>query len=162
VTRASADADLLSRSARALSASPDELPALVESNLQRLTEIERERKRLATELARHEAKEKWTEAAPDQHGIRRIRLDVRDGAVKDAETMVHALMSLGGCIVLAVGAKPWGVMLAAAADTGFDAGANLKPALATVGGRGGGSPRIAQGSVADAEAAESLARTLGF
>jgi alanyl-tRNA synthetase len=162
VTRASADADLLSRSARALSASPDELPALVESNLQRLTETERERKRLATELARHEAKEKWTEAAPDQHGIRRIRLDVRDGAVKDAETMVHALMSLGGCIVLAVGAKPWGVMLAAAADTGFDAGANLKPALATVGGRGGGSPRIAQGSVADAEAAESLARTLGF
>lgn len=162
VTRASADAELLSRSARALSAAPEEVPALVESLQQRLTDGERERRRLAAELAQFEAREKWNEAAPDAIGVRRIRLDLRDGAAKDAEPMVHALIGLGGCIVLAVGAKPCGVMLGAAADTGFDAGANLKPALAGVGGRGGGSPRIAQGSVADEAGADAVAKALGF
>lgn len=162
VTRASADADLLSRAARTLSASPDELPSLVESAQQRITELERERKRLATELSRHEAQQKWNDAPADEHGVRRIRLDVQGGAAKDAEPMVHALIGLGGCIVLAVGTGPWGVMLGAAADTGFDAGANLKAALATVGGRGGGSPRVAQGGVPDADAANAVVRALGF
>ena len=162
VARASLDADLLSRSSRSLSASPDELPGIVESLQQRLTEIERERKRLAADLARFEAREKWSEATADANGVRRIRLDVQGGAAKDAEPMVHALLGLGGCIVLAVGHKPWGVMLASAADTGFDAGAILKPALAGVGGRGGGSPRIAQGSVADEDGARAVASALGF
>jgi alanyl-tRNA synthetase len=162
VSRASTDADLLSRSARLFSAAPDDLPSLVESLLQRLIDTERERKRLATELARNEARDKWNQAATDTQGIKRIRLEVRDGAAKDAEPMAHALMALGGCIVLAVGAKPWGVMVASAADTGFDAGASLKSALAAVGGRGGGSPRIAQGSVADEHGAHAVAQARGF
>jgi alanyl-tRNA synthetase len=162
VARASADAELLSRAARALSAAPEELPALVESQLQRLTETERERKRLAGELARFEAQALWNGATPGADGMRRIRLDLRDKPVREGEPLARELTALGGCIVLAVGTSPWGIMLATAADTAVDAGALLKPALAAAGGRGGGSPRLAQGSVADADAAETVAAALGF
>jgi alanyl-tRNA synthetase len=48
------------------------------------------------------------------------------------------------------------VVFAASADSGVDAGARLKSALATVGGRGGGSPRVAQGSVPSADAAKTV------
>ena len=162
VARASSDADLLSRAARALSAAPEELPALVESQLQRLTETERERKRLAGELARYEAGSKWNSVAPGADGVRRIRLDLQGKPVREGEPLARELTALGGCIVLAIGTSPAGIMLATAPDTGLDAGALLKPALAAVGGRGGGSPRLAQGSVADADAAGRVAASLGF
>ncbi|HYW30724.1 MAG TPA: alanyl-tRNA editing protein [Gemmatimonas sp.] len=160
VSRASADAELLSRAARALSAAPDELPALVESQLQRLTESERERKRLASELARHEAAIMWSGAALDDRGMRRIVLDTGDAPVKDAEPLAMALVALGGCQVLVRAST--GVMLAASPDCGIDAGAALKAALGEVGGRGGGSPRAAQGSVPDAGAAGRVGALLGF
>ena len=162
VARASADADLLSRAARALSAAPDELPALVESQLQRLTDTERERKRLAGELARYEAQAMWNAAPPGADGVRRVRLDLRDKPVRDGEPLARELTALGGCIVLAIGTLPPGVMLATAPDTGLDAGGLLKPALAAVGGRGGGSPRLAQGSVAGPDVAQAVAVALGF
>ena len=38
------------------------------------------------------------------------------------------------------------VLIATSADSGVDAGAVLKTALAATGGRGGGSPRLAQGT----------------
>jgi alanyl-tRNA synthetase len=41
------------------------------------------------------------------------------------------------------------VLVAASVDSGVDAGRHLKQVLATVGGRGGGSARLAQGSVPD-------------
>jgi alanyl-tRNA synthetase len=41
-------------------------------------------------------------------------------------------------------------LLATSADAGVDAGQKLKAALAEVGGRGGGTARMAQGSVPDA------------
>jgi alanyl-tRNA synthetase len=162
VVRASADAELLSRAARALSAAPEELPALVESQLQRLTETERERKRLSGELARYEAQSMWSGVAPGADGVRRIRLDLQGKPVREGEPLARELTALGGCVVLCVGTSPSGIMLATAADTAIDAGALLKPALAAVGGRGGGSPRLAQGSVADPHTAEAVAAALGF
>jgi alanyl-tRNA synthetase len=39
------------------------------------------------------------------------------------------------------------VLVAASDDVGVDAGAVLKAALTPAGGRGGGSPRLAQGTV---------------
>jgi alanyl-tRNA synthetase len=46
---------------------------------------------------------------------------------------------------------PPSVLLAVSADAGIDAGKALKAALAEAGGRGGGSPRMAQGSVPSKE-----------
>jgi alanyl-tRNA synthetase len=54
------------------------------------------------------------------------------------------------------------VLLATAADTGLDAGTILKPILQELGGRGGGSARLAQGALPSGAAVEdALARLAG-
>jgi len=58
-----------------------------------------------------------------------------------------------------VGAPP-ALLFAAAEDTGIDAGRALREAVTAVGGRGGGSPRVAQASVPDAGAARSVVERL--
>jgi alanyl-tRNA synthetase len=52
------------------------------------------------------------------------------------------------------------VVFAASEDSGVNAGAVLKPVLAAVGGRGGGSPRVAQGSVPTAALAAAVVTTI--
>jgi alanyl-tRNA synthetase len=155
------DHALLARAARALSAAPDELPALVESQLAALRDAERDRKRLGQELARHEAAALWRSVEPDASGVRRIRLAPLDGAAREAEPLAQALVALGGCVVIATGRTPPGVLFAASADSGVDASATLRAALTAHGGRGGGSPRVAQGSVPDAEALTHVLAVLG-
>jgi alanyl-tRNA synthetase len=51
---------------------------------------------------------------------------------------------------------PPSVMLAASEDAGIDAGKLLKAALTAAGGRGGGTPRMAQGSVPDASKLDAI------
>ena len=52
------------------------------------------------------------------------------------------------------------MLVAASDDSGVDAGKLLKATLAGVNGRGGGSPRLAQGSVPDAAALERAVELL--
>ena len=148
VSRARLDAELLTTAARSLSAAPHDLPGLVEQQIQRLAEGERERKRLAAELARYQATAMWTACIPDSDGVRRIIMSVT-GPVKDAEPLAQQLVALGCCTVLVTNPEAGGVLMATAADTGIDAGQRLRTALQAVGGRGGGSPRLAQGAVPD-------------
>ena len=58
-------------------------------------------------------------------------------------------------------AEPPSVLLATSADSGIDAGQILKAALQAVGGRGGGTARMAQGSVPDAAALAAFWRRSG-
>jgi alanyl-tRNA synthetase len=148
VARARLDAELLTTAARSLSAAPHDLPGLVELQIQRLAEGERERKRLAAELARYQATALWTASIPDSDGVRRIVMSVT-GAVKEAEPLAQQLVALGCCTVVVTNAEAGAVLMATAADTGIDAGQRLRTALQAVGGRGGGSPRVAQGAVPD-------------
>lgn len=167
VARARADAELLTRTARPLSAAPQDVPALVEQLQQRVVELEREHKRLTLELAKHEASALWTEAPVDGNGIRRIRVAVTS-AVKDAETLAQQIVARGGCMVLVTNPAMGGVLLASAADVACDAGRELRAALQSVGGRGGGSPRLAQGAVPGdhddhrRETLNTVVRMLGF
>ena len=161
VSRARLDAELLTRAARTLSAAPQDLPGLVEQQMQRLTEGERERKRLAGELARYQATAMWTASVPDRDGVRRITVSVT-GAVKDAEPLAQQLVALGSCAVVVTNSDAGGVLMATAADTGIDAGQQLRAALQGVGGRGGGSPRLAQGTVPDPAQLHRMLEHLGF
>jgi alanyl-tRNA synthetase len=52
------------------------------------------------------------------------------------------------------------VLVAAADDAGVDAGRLLKATLAGVAGRGGGSPRLAQGTVPNADALEGVVNAI--
>jgi alanyl-tRNA synthetase len=51
-------------------------------------------------------------------------------------------------------------VLAASEDSGLNAGVMLKATLAAHGGRGGGSPRVAQGTVGDAASLEAIVAAL--
>lgn len=162
VERARADVALLTASARVFSASAEDLPALVETQHRRVTELERERKKLVADLSRYEAKARWDEATVDPHGVRRLWLDAISGPVRDAEPLVQALVVLGSCVVFVQSLASHGVMLGASEDSGVDAGQALRAALQAVGGRGGGSPRLAQGSAAGKLEVDGVASALGF
>jgi alanyl-tRNA synthetase len=56
--------------------------------------------------------------------------------------------------------EPPSVLLASSADAGVDAARKLKELLAAAGGRGGGSARMAQGSVPDRAALERVLQAL--
>ncbi len=161
VSHARVDAELLTRAARTLSAAPHDVPGLVEQQLQRLTEAERERKRLAGELARYQAAAMWTACIPDRDGVRRIVIPV-SGPVKESEPLAQQLVALGFCAVVVTNAVVGGLLLATAEDTGIDAGQRLRTALQAVGGRGGGSPRVAQGAVPDPSQLPVVLESLGF
>ena len=162
VRRARADAALLSTTARLFSAAAEDVPLLVERQQQRLSELEREHRRVSLELAQYEARTRWEATTPDNDGVRRIRVAQPHGAVREAEPVAQALIALGGCAVLISSLNPVGVLLASAADSNIDAATTLRAALTAVGGRGGGSPRVAQGSLPHAELLEQVARALGF
>lgn len=161
VSQARVDAELLTRAARTLSAAPHDVPGLVEQQLQRLTEAERERKRLAGELARYQAAAMWTACIPDRDGVRRIVIPA-SGPVKESEPLAQQLVALGFCAVVVTNAVVGGLLLATAEDTGIDAGQRLRTALQAVGGRGGGSPRVAQGAVPDPSQLPVVLESLGF
>jgi alanyl-tRNA synthetase len=56
------------------------------------------------------------------------------------------------------GSTPEGqVLVATSEDSGLDAGKILREALNALGGKGGGSPRLAQGSAPKGKASEALA-----
>ena len=63
-------------------------------------------------------------------------------------------------VLLAWSEDPCALLLAASADSGFDAGKLLKQAVTAAGGRGGGSATMAQGSVPSREALASAAQAL--
>jgi alanyl-tRNA synthetase len=161
VRRAREDAELLTAAARPLSASPQELPGLVELLQQRLTDAERERRRLQQELARHEARERWAQAVPDAQGIRRLHIAV-EMPVKEAEALAQQCAALGACVACVTNAAQGGVLLATSADSDIEAGPMLRTALQAAGGRGGGSPRVAQGAVTDPARLGEVLRALGF
>ena len=64
-------------------------------------------------------------------------------------------------VFLAAIESPASVLLAVSGDAGIDAGAILKAVLAETGGRGGGTPRLAQGSVPDPGQLPALLARLG-
>jgi alanyl-tRNA synthetase len=162
VTTARHDAMLLTRAAAVFTASPDDVPRLVEAQHQQLRDGEREARRLRTELAGHEARAYWDDAAVGIDGIRRIRIAYDHGPVKEREALAQAIVARGQVAVVVTSASPAGILLATSADSGIDAGQAIRGAVAPVGGRGGGSPRLAQASVPDASVLPTVRATLGF
>ena len=159
VERARSDFEALSTVARSFSSPLDEVPSLVEGQRERLLETERAHRRLAAELAQARGRELHASTTPASDGVRRVVRRV--GALSD-DLRVEAQSFTSGAkaVLLAIGDDPPALMLAASADSGLHAGNLLKSALATAGGRGGGSATLAQGSVPSKEALNQVARAL--
>ena len=162
VRRARADADLLAMLAAAHSAAPDELPALLEGQRVELKASEAARRAMEEELAGYRARELHAAALPGARGLRLAVTRAADDTLDRLRALAQAYATLPSGVFLGVLAEPPTLVVAAAADTGVDAGKVLKVALDAVGGRGGGNARLAQGKLprADtADAAVAAART---
>ena len=160
VRQARADFDALSAIALSVKASITEAPALVVSQGEQLREAATIRKRLETELAEFQAKELYDTTAATPGGVR-VAISRREaGSLEDVRPLAQAFASRSRTVFVASVASPATVLVAAADDAGIDAGAVLKAALAAAGGRGGGSPRLAQGTVPNAEALARVVDTV--
>jgi alanyl-tRNA synthetase len=151
VVRARQDYDTLAAVANAASASLEDAPARVVAIAEQLREAGKARKRLAEELSVHRARALYEAAPADANGNRWIEQSLSGAEFADARAIAHAVTSLPRAAYLATSADPPRILLATSDDSGLDAGALLERALAAAGGRGGGSARIAQGSVPDAK-----------
>jgi alanyl-tRNA synthetase len=156
VRGARADADLLSTIATSLSASAEELPSLLETQRAELKAGAAARRELEEAVAGYRARDLHAATPPDARGRRVAIVREKTGPVERWRALASAYAGLGGGVLIVAIAEPPAVLLAAAADTGFDAGRILKPALEANGGRGGGNARMAQGSVGGVVALEGV------
>ena len=160
VRRARADADLVATLALAQSATPDELPGLLERQRAELKGAAAARRELEEALAGYRAGELYAASTADARGRRVTVLREPLGPIERLRPLAQALAALPGGVLVGVVQEPAGVILATAADTGIDAGRALKSALERHGGRGGGNARLAQGTVKDAAALDGVVATL--
>jgi alanyl-tRNA synthetase len=149
VARAHADFEALNRAAQAYSAPLDEVPALVAAQLDAARAADKARRKLELELAGYRGRELYQSCPVGAGGIRRHIERAARGNLEDLRAVAQSFTSQPAAVFLAAIEEPPALLLAASADSGVDAGALLKTALSAAGGRGGGTARMAQGSVAD-------------
>jgi len=155
------DHALLTRLALDLSARPEEVPTLVAGLRERERELRAALRRAEEELAGFRARALYDRTSPDEDGVRRAVERYAAGGLEELRALAHAFITLPKAVLVAAVDEPPALLFAASEDSGINAGAALKAALAEVGGRGGGSARIAQGSAPDRASLEQVIRKLG-
>jgi len=159
VRRARRDFEALTQIATSLSSAIDDAASVVATQTERLKDAESARKKLEKEVAGTRARDRYEATAPNASGVRVIV--VRDAAsIDELRTFAQAALSLQKAAVIGTLVSPPSLFVAASEDSGLDAGKLIKEQLSAVGGRGGGSPRIAQGSLPDASAVDSALSSL--
>ena len=155
VRRARADYEAVSAIARSFSAPLDETPALVSGQFAKLQETERALRKLSVEFAQVRGRQLYANTGPEADGIRYVRRRVpglTDELRAEAQTFVEGEKAL----FIATVDDPPSVLVAASKDSGVNAGQKVKEAVTKVGGRGGGSATMAQGSVPSRHLLDSL------
>jgi alanyl-tRNA synthetase len=150
VRRARADFEALSKIAQLFSAPVDEVAPMVAAQLEAAKVGERARRKLELDLAAYRGKELYATTEPGADGMRRAVERLERGNLEDLRAVAQNFTAQTKSMFVATLKDPPSVLLAASADSGFDAGKVLKAALSEAGGRGGGNAQIAQGSVPDA------------
>jgi alanyl-tRNA synthetase len=158
--RARADYNLMTRLANDFSAAAEELPQLIarqKEDLRHTTALIRD---LAAKLDLSRARELYAAAQPESTGLRRVTVREEQAPLESLRGLGQAVTSMPLAVFVGAVSNPPAVLLATSPDTGIDAGAMLKSLLASVGGRGGGSARLAQGMVPGRAQLETLLTSL--
>jgi alanyl-tRNA synthetase len=158
VQRARADYEALSRVAQVFSAPLDNVPELAAAQRGALDTAERVRRKLDEEVSRYRGKELYQSTEPDRSSIRKVVK--RAARMEDLRPLAQNFTSHPHSVFVGIVDDPPSLLLAASSDSGVDAGKALKECLAAAGGRGGGTARIAQGTVKDRLALEAVVRCL--
>jgi alanyl-tRNA synthetase len=160
IRQARADYNLITRLANDFSAAAEELPELIarqKEDVRHSTAVVRD---LEAKLDLSRARELYAAAQPESTGLRRVTVREEQAALESLRGLGQAVTSMPLSVFIGAISSPPAVLLATSLDTGIDAGAVLKSLLASVGGRGGGSPRLAQGMVPGRAQLETLLESL--
>ena len=122
---------------------------------------EKARKKIELDLAAYRGRELYQTTAPGVDGVRRASARLERGSLEEVRAVAQNFTAQEKAVFVATLAEPPSVLLATSADSGIDAGQILKAALQACGGRGGGTARMAQGSVPDAAALAALLEKIG-
>jgi alanyl-tRNA synthetase len=153
LVRAQTDFQALSQIAATAATSLDHAEAQVTALKQSLANAEKQKQRLETEAATRAGLDLYAATAPAADGLRRV---YSEEPVLNENTRIkaQAFSSQPKSLILLHSSE--GLLLACSPDSGFNAGALLKQALAKYGARGGGSATLAQGSLPDKAVVEDL------
>jgi alanyl-tRNA synthetase len=161
VRRARADFDALARVAQMFSGALEDVPELVRVQLEGARSNDKLRRKLEADLAQYQGRELHAATAPDEAGVRRALRRLPNGSLEDYRALAQSFTAQSKAVFTAALDDPPTVLLAVSADMGMDAGKLLKAALAQAGGRGGGNPRMAQGSLPSREALDQVLNVVG-
>ena len=150
VGRARADHEALTTIASSLSAAIGDVPALVASQALQLKESDQTRRTLERELATRRAVSMYDGYAGGPSETRFAFVQSAAPAMNQLRILGQAVLELHNSVFVATTAEGNGLLVAATEDSGVDAGKLIREALALVGGKGGGSPKIAQGTAPSA------------
>lgn len=154
IRRARADFAALTRIARVYSSALDDAPAMVETQRERLADADKALRKLSLEVAQFRGRQLYDSTAPLPNGLRLHTRRVPAAITDEIRAEAQAFTNCPQAAFVAASESPSAVLLAMSA--GQQAGATLKPLLAKWGGRGGGNPQLAQGSLPSAAALDSL------
>ncbi len=160
VRRARADYEALARAAQLFSSPLDSVPAMLAEQLETARTAEKSRRKLELELAAYRGREMYQETAAGPDGFRRVLQRAAAGSLEDLRAVAQNFTAHSKAVFLAALNDPPSALLAVSEDAGIDAGKILKAALTEAGGRGGGTARMAQGSVPDAGKIDALLRAV--
>jgi len=158
--RARADYSLITRLANDFSAAGEELPQLIAGQRDELKHALARVRDLESQLNLSRARELYAAAQPETTGLRRVTIREDQAALESLRGLAQVVTSMPLAVFVAAVSNPPAVLLATSVDTGIDAGALLKSLLTSVGGRGGGSARLAQGMVPGRAQLEALMESL--
>lgn len=148
IRRARADYDALSAISAQLSAGVDEVASLVQTRVDDSKALASANRKLIEELSAHRARAQWESTAPGADGMRRLR-GAAGMSADELRAWAAACATLPATVAAGAVRETRTIAFAVSADLDANAGALLKTALQQAGGRGGGSPRTAQGTVPD-------------
>jgi len=160
VRRVRADYEALTKVAQLFSSSLDETPAMVAAQLEAARTGEKARRKLELDLAAYQGRELYQTTEAGLDGIRRVLQRVTAGSLEELRAVAQNFTAQPKAVFVATLKDPPSVLLAASADAGIDAGKILKAALTEAGGRGGGNPRMAQGSVPEVSLLDGVLQKL--
>ena len=155
--RARRDFQLLSETAALYSSHPEEVPAQTRKLIEADKAAHHRHRRLLGELAERAAQQKLA-LTPDEHGRKIVAEFLADRDVEFVKLYAQKLVAIESNVVALLGAgQPTPTLVFAhSAGASFDAGAELRAQVGSVGGRGGGSREMAQGGVPSAESIPKL------
>lgn len=163
IRRARSDFETLAAIARTLSTGLDRAADHVAAQARALEESEKARRKLALELAVRNGRELYEAAEAGAQGVRcLVRRLERGKADEELRALAQGFTERPGAALLAVFEESCSLLLALSEDSEWDAGQLVKQALGAVGGRGGGSARMAQGSAPDRAALEQALAQLAM